>query len=49
MCSISWPVVDVTFRYSLFMYGCLFTPAAIYNGYISGIQKTTVANGGTYS
>jgi hypothetical protein len=47
--SISWPVVDVTFRYSLFMYGCLFSPAVAYNGLLQGIQKTTVSNGGTYS
>lgn len=47
--SISWPVVDVTFRYSLFMFGTLFTPAVQYNGLIQGIQKTTVSNGGTYS
>lgn len=38
--SISWPVVDVTFRYSLFMYGCLFTPAVQYNGLLQGIQKS---------
>jgi hypothetical protein len=31
------------------MYGSLFTPAVQYNGLISGIQKTTVSNGGTYS
>jgi len=47
--SISWPVVDVTFRYSLFMYGALFSPAVQYNGLLQGIQKTTVGNGGTYS
>lgn len=34
---------------SLFFYGTLFTPAVQYNGYLGGIQKTTVANGGTYS
>jgi hypothetical protein len=47
--SISWPVVDVTFRYSLFMYGALFSPAVQYNGLLQGLQKTTVSNGGTYS
>ncbi|MBT8160997.1 MULTISPECIES: hypothetical protein [Arthrobacter] len=48
--SISWPVIDVTFRYSMFMYGTLFCPAVQYNGLIQGIQKT-VASGttGTYS
>lgn len=39
--SISWPVVDVTFRYSLFWYGALFTPAVQYNGLLQGLQKTT--------
>lgn len=38
--SISWPVVDVTFRYSLFMMGALFTPAVQYNGYLGGLQKS---------
>jgi hypothetical protein len=38
--SISWPVVDVTFRYSLFMYGALFTPAVQYNGLLQGLQKS---------
>ena len=38
--SISWPVIDVTFRYSLFMYGALFTPAVQYNGLLQGIQKS---------
>lgn len=38
--SISWPVVDVTFRYSLFMYGSLFSPAVQYNGLIQGLQKS---------
>lgn len=31
------------------MYGTLFSPAVAYNGLLSGIQKTTVSNGGTYS
>jgi hypothetical protein len=31
------------------MYGCLFSPAVQYNLLWQGIQKTTVANGGTYS
>lgn len=47
--SISWPVIDLSFRYSLLMYGTLFSPAVQYNGLWQGIQKTTVSNGGTYS
>lgn len=39
--SISWPVVDVTFRYSLFMYGTLFSPAVAYNGILQGLQKSS--------
>lgn len=38
--SISWPVIDVTFRYSMFMYGTLFSPAAQYNGLLQGLQKS---------
>jgi hypothetical protein len=47
--SISWPVVDVTFRQSLFFYGTLFSPAVQFNGLLQGIQKSTAANGGTYA
>jgi hypothetical protein len=47
--SISWPVIDASFRYSLFWYGTLFCQAPQYNGLLQGIQKSTVANGGTYS
>lgn len=37
--SISWPVIDVTFRYSLFWYGALVCYAPAYNGLIQGLQK----------
>lgn len=47
--SISWPVVDVTFRQSLFFYGTLFSPAVQFNGLLQGIQKSTPSNGGTYA
>lgn len=48
--SISWPVIDVTFRHSLFWYGTLFSPAVQYNGIMQGIQKTTAsASAGTNS
>lgn len=38
--SISWPVIDVTFRWSMFMYGTLFTPAVQYNGHLGGLQRS---------
>lgn len=37
--SINWPVIDVTFRYSLFMFGTLWSPAPQYNGLIQGLQR----------
>jgi hypothetical protein len=36
--SISWPVIDATFRYSLFMYGALVAHAPQYSGVLSGLQ-----------
>lgn len=48
--SISWPVIDLSFRYSLFWYGSLFCPAVQYNGLMQGIQKSVAtANSGTNS
>ncbi len=38
--SINWPVIDVTFRYSLFFYGTLYCPAPQYNGLIQGLQRS---------
>lgn len=46
--SISWPVIDVTFRYSLFWYGALFSPAVQYNGLLQGLQASTPSAGGSY-
>ena len=44
--SINWPVVDVTFRFSIFLYGTLCAVAPQYSGIIQGIQKTgSTANG----
>ena len=43
--SINWPVVDVTFRYSLFFYGTLWSPAPQYNFMLQGVQKTAAAGG----
>jgi hypothetical protein len=36
--SISWPVIDATFRYSLFQYGALVAQAPYYSGLLQGIQ-----------
>ena len=37
--SISWPVIDVTFRYSLFLYGALIGVAPQFSGLLSGLQR----------
>lgn len=47
--AISWPVIDVTYRKSLFMYGALFCPAVQFNGLLQGIQKTVRGTTGTNS
>jgi hypothetical protein len=36
--SISWPVIDATFRYSLFQYGALVAQAPYYSAILQGIQ-----------
>jgi len=41
--TVSWPVIDVTFRYSIFWYGTLFCQAPQYNGWIGGIQKSAAS------
>jgi hypothetical protein len=38
--SISWPVIDATFRYSLFQYGALVAQAPYYSGLLQGIQAS---------
>jgi len=38
--SISWPVIDATFRYSLFQYGALVAQAPYYSGILQGIQAS---------
>jgi hypothetical protein len=47
--SISWPVIDVTFKFSMFMYGSLFTPAAQYNGIVQGLQNTNASTTTSWS
>ena len=38
--SISWPVIDASFRYSMFLYGSLVCNAPFYLGLLQGVQKT---------
>jgi hypothetical protein len=38
--SISWPVIDASFRYSMFLYGSLVVNAPFYCGLLQGLQKT---------
>lgn len=47
--SISWPVIDVTFRYSIFLYGALIGIAPQFSGLLQGIQRTGSSSGGNWS
>lgn len=47
--SISWPVIDVTFRYSIFLYGTLIGIAPQYSGILQGLQRTGSAAGGQWT
>lgn len=40
--SIAWPVIDATYRYSIFMYGALVAHAPQYSGILQGLQVTDV-------
>ena len=40
--SIAWPVIDATFRYSLFAYGALISHAPWYSAHLSGLQNSDV-------
>lgn len=40
--SIAWPVIDATFRYSIFMYGAMTAHAPQYSGIIQGLQVSDV-------
>jgi len=46
--SIAWPVIDVTFRFSLFLYGTLVGIAPQYSALVQGLQKS-VGSGTTFS
>jgi hypothetical protein len=48
--SISWPVIDASFRYSMFMYGAMVVNAPFYCGLLQGIQKSDRSgSSGTWS
>lgn len=47
--SISWPVIDVTFRYSIFLYGTLVGIAPQFSGRLGGIQRSGSASGGNWT
>ena len=47
--SINWPVIDVTFRFSLFLYGTLVGIAPQYSGILQGIQKSGSAAAGGWT
>jgi hypothetical protein len=36
--SIAWPVIDATYRYSIFLYGALVAHAPFYSGILQGLQ-----------
>lgn len=40
--SIAWPVIDASFRYSLFFYGALVAHAPYYSGHLGGLQVSDV-------
>jgi hypothetical protein len=40
--SIAWPVIDATFRYSIFLYGALVAHAPFYSGLLGGLQVSDV-------
>jgi hypothetical protein len=47
--SISWPVIDVTFRYSIFLYGTLVGIAPQFSGRLGGIQRSGSSSGGNWT
>ncbi len=47
--SISWPVIDVTFRWSLFLYGALNGIAPQFSGRLGGIQRSGDATNGNWT
>jgi hypothetical protein len=47
--SVAWPVIDPTYRYSMFEYGTFFAQAPQYAALLGGLQQKTPTMGGTYS
>jgi hypothetical protein len=47
--SINWPVIDASFRYSIYMYGALVNYAPQYNGVLQGLQQSVAGTTGTNS
>jgi hypothetical protein len=41
-CSVAWPVIDATFRYSIFLLGSLVAHAPFYSGILQGLQVSDV-------
>lgn len=40
--SIAWPVIDATFRYSIFLFGALAAHAPQYSAHLAGLQNSDV-------
>lgn len=40
--SVAWPVIDVTFRYSIFLLGAMIAHAPFYSGILQGLQVNDV-------
>jgi hypothetical protein len=47
--SVAWPVIDPTYRYSMFEYGTFFAQAPQYAALLGGLQQKTAAAGGTFA
>jgi hypothetical protein len=39
--SIAWPVIDATFRYSIFLFGAMVAHAPQYSAHLAGLQKVS--------
>ena len=40
--SIAWPVIDATYRYSLFLFGTMVAHAPFYSAHLGGLQNQDV-------
>src|ERR1017187_2220551 len=47
--SVAWPVIDPTYRYSMFEYGTFFAQAPQYAALLGGLQQKTASAGGTFA